>query len=251
MELVAATDRIVQAAAKAVWQLVFPPSCLACGQDMAETEGTERALLCETCLTETVAEARACQRCATDVGPYVDSSDGCLACRNERYRFDAAIRLGYYTGKLRRLCLAFKNQRREYLGQTLAELLLRYRGEELAAVQADLVVAVPLHPLRRLVRGYNQAELLAGYLAERLRVPHRSRILRRKRWTIPQSRLGQQQRRQNVAGAFAVRRWSRLNRLTVLLVDDILTTGSTCSEAARALKQAGARRVVVAVVARS
>jgi len=253
MGLVADADRTVQAAAVAVRQLVFPPACLACGDELDGTDsnGSDQVLLCDGCLSEIVAEAPACQRCATDVGEYVDTSGGCVACRGERYRFDAAIRLGHYTGKLRLLCLAFKEQRHEYVGRTLAELLWRYRGDELAALRADLVVAVPLHPLRRLVRGYNQAELLAGYLAERLNVPHRSHLLRRRRWTIPQSRLGRQQRRSNVTDAFVVRRRSRVDKLTVLLIDDILTTGSTCSEAARALKRAGARRVVVAVVARS
>jgi ComF family protein len=112
-------------------------------------------------------------------------------------------------------------------------------------------VSVPLHFMRRLQRGFNQAESLAGCLARQLNLPHRSRILRRVRRTRPQSELRRDDRRENVRGAFWARATADLRGSTVLLVDDILTTGATCSEAARALKAAGAARVVVAVIARS
>ena len=192
-----------------------------------------------------------CSRCAATVGPYSDTREGCLECRGERFRFDAAVRLGLYEGKLRRACLDFKLSRNEILGPALARLFLRERGDALRAVGADMVVAVPLHFIRRLRRGFNQAESLARTLATELNLPHRSRILKRIRKTMPQSELKRDARFGNVRDAFSARRTTDLRGATVLLVDDILTTGATCSEAARALKATGARRIVVAVLARS
>jgi predicted amidophosphoribosyltransferase len=103
--------------------------------------------------------------------------------------------------------------------------------------------------MRRLRRGYNQSEILARPLAGRLRLPCRPGWLRRGRRTPQQTLQPPAGRRENVRGAFRARAGAGLRGRTVLLVDDVLTTGSTAHEAARALRQAGAARVVVAVLA--
>jgi ComF family protein len=185
------------------------------------------------------------------VGPYVDTTDGCLKCRTTRFAFASVIRAGAYDGHLRMLCLRLKAQRNEYLGRVLADLLWEQQSDRLRAAGADCVVGVPLHWTRRLWRGFNQADVLARRLAGALQVPHGSRILSRTRQTAPQARLGVAERAGNVRDAFRARPRKCLQGGTVLLVDDILTTGSTCSEAARALRAAGAAVVHVAVVARA
>ena len=114
----------------------------------------------------------------------------------------------------------------------------------------DLVVAVPMHWRRRVVRGCNSAELISERLARSLRVPLARRLLKRRRNTLPQADLTPTQRRRNVRGAFAHRTGYDIKGAHVLLADDILTTGATCSEAAKVLKTAGAARVTVAVAAR-
>jgi ComF family protein len=233
---------------RAVRRVVYPPLCLACDADLDDAA----AHFCSTCLTEMIlADEPACERCASRVGPFVNTADGCLACRSEGHRFDAAIRLGRYADKLRDICLTFKSVHNELLGPALAKLFLAYQGDALRRVEADIVVAVPLHFVRRFQRGFNQAESLAQALARELKLRHRSRILNRVRRTRPQSELKRDERCDNVRDAFRARTAAELRGATVLLVDDILTTGATCSEAARALKAAGAARVVVAVVARS
>jgi predicted amidophosphoribosyltransferase len=107
-----------------------------------------------------------------------------------------------------------------------------------------------MHWRRRVRRGVNGAELLAERVACRLRVPLANRLLRRRRHTLPQSSLPRSERLENVRDAFVKRLAYHLEAAHVLLIDDILTTGSTCSEAARALKRGGAAQVTVAVVAR-
>jgi predicted amidophosphoribosyltransferase len=109
----------------------------------------------------------------------------------------------------------------------------------------------PLHWWRHWQRGHNQSEALARALARRLGVPCRPRWLRRVRHTPRQTQQPPSARADNVRGAFRARRGAPLAGTTVLLVDDVLTTGSTASEAARALRAAGAGRVVVAVLGRA
>jgi ComF family protein len=233
---------------QAVRGVLYPPLCLVCDADLRDHSD----YFCACCLAEMIAgDEPACVRCALRVGPFLDTSGGCAVCQREHHRFDAAIRLGSYTGKLRDTCLSFKSVHNELLGKALCKLFIRYQLPALRAVRASLVVSVPLHFIRRFQRGFNQAESLAGWLASELNLPHRSRILKRLRKTRPQSELRREDRRQNVRDAFWARPNSQLRGATVLLVDDILTTGATCSEAARALKAAGAARVVVAVLARS
>jgi ComF family protein len=228
--------------------VVYPPLCLVCDVDLENPHES----FCAACLGEMIrVDEPACQRCASRVGKYVDTSDGCLACRRQEHRFDAAVRLGIYDGKLRETCLSFKSVHNELLGPALTRLFLSYQSEFIRSVRADMVVAVPLHFVRRFLRGFNQAESLARCLAAELQLPHRSRILKRVRMTRPQSELKRDERRDNVHDAFRARPAADLKGATVLLVDDILTTGATCSDAARALKAAGAARVVVAIVARS
>jgi ComF family protein len=139
-------------------------------------------------------------------------------------------------------------------GEGLADLVGRIfaevRGESLKAVEVDLVTPVPLHWWRKWTRGYNQSEAVARELASALNVTFLPRLLRRIRWTPQQVQPTREARRENVKGAFRVCKGARLTGKTVLLVDDVMTTGSTLSEAAKVLRNAGADRVIVAVLAR-
>jgi ComF family protein len=140
-------------------------------------------------------------------------------------------------------------------GETLAEMIgglwAEFSESRLQEVAADVVIPVPLHWWRRWRRGYNQSEALAIMLASRLSLPCRTGWLRRIRHTRQQTSQTPTDRKENVRGAFRARFGTRVRGKKVLLVDDVLTTGNTCSEAARALCEAGAKQVVVAVLARS
>jgi ComF family protein len=114
----------------------------------------------------------------------------------------------------------------------------------------SLVVPIPHHWRRWYARGYNSAEAIAERLGKRLRIPVRLNVLRRIRHTPPQHKLPPSERRKNVRGAFVAKRRKELVGSTVLLVDDVLTTGSTCHYAAKALKEVGVKTVIVTCVAR-
>jgi len=227
-------------------QLLYPAVCDVCGESLLPEQGH----FCATCRTALTTDPHStCPRCASTVGPHVHLSDGCTRCRDVSFHFDAAIRLGPYQALLREQILRLKNWSGEWLATNLGELWAEQAESKLLKLGANVVIPVPLHWFRRVKRGYNQSAALAKLLARRLRLPCRPRWLRRVRNTPMQTAMTPAQRRENVRGAFAARRRPELRGKTVLLVDDVLTTGTTASEAARALKSGGAARVVVAVLA--
>jgi ComF family protein len=131
----------------------------------------------------------------------------------------------------------------------IAPLLGRLMAERARAFPTDLVVPVPLHRSRRRERGYDQSAMLAKHIGRELDIPVQPEALRRTRKTRQQTTLDAQSRRENVRGAFAAP--EPLSAGTILLVDDVYTTGATMSEAAGALLGAGAGRVVGVVFARA
>jgi ComF family protein len=225
--------------------LLFPATCLACE---AVTPGGP---FCESCADELrEASGRACPRCAMPTGPSARLDGGCSACRGRSLGFDAAVALGPYQGPIRAACLKLKHGPGAWLARWLADLVLDVHGPRLRAEHDPVVVPIPLHWRRSWRRGYNQAEALAIRFAERLGCP-RVRALRRVVAAPPLARLGRGRRAELLRGAFLALKARGVQGRSVLLVDDILTTGATCGAAARALKRAGARRVTAVVVARA
>jgi ComF family protein len=227
--------------------LLYPGACHVC--DVPLPPGADH--FCDPCRKAlTVDPLSHCPRCAGSVGPFAETADGCSHCRGVSFPFDKVLRLGPYDGRLRDVILRMKHGRGEPLAELVGELWVACAEPRLREVGATVVVPVPLHWWRRWQRGYNQSESLARPLALRLGVPLRTSCLRRTRNTPQQTSQTAAGRLQNVRGAFRAR-GAALAGQTVLLVDDVLTTGSTAAEAARALRGAGARRVVVAVLARA
>jgi ComF family protein len=159
--------------------------------------------------------------------------------------------MGSYSGELRELCLRLKHERNAWLASWLSGLFVDARRDVFSSLPPEtLVVPVPLHWWRQWERGYNQSEALAEGVAKQLKLPVR-RLLKRVVGTRKLAELGPTARNTVMRGAFRARARSKITGRTVLLVDDVLTTGATCSAAARSLKQAGAVRVVVCVIART
>jgi ComF family protein len=155
---------------------------------------------------------------------------------------------GHYRGTLERVLHAFKYERHDFFAAPLAELMetiLRRRAD----TAFDAIVPVPMHRSKRRRRGYNQAELLARVLAGRIGATCAPALLSKKKETPPQSKLARAARAGNVRQAFTASR--RTGGLSVLLVDDVSTTGETIRACAAALLRAGAARVCAAVLAKT
>lgn len=228
--------------------LLLPVACAGCDAEMA---AEHESPFCGECIGRLrLLRGANCTRCGAAV-PGAVARQRCYLCRGTKIWFDEAVALGEYDGLLRDWLLAMKDGRGELLALALAEMIWQQCRARLEAVLPDVVVPVPMHWRRRWVRGTNSAVLLAERLAQRLRAPLATDLLRRTRHTPPQFSLPPSERPANVRGAFAVRPGYHLREARVLVVDDILTTCSTCSAVARTLKQGGAGYVAVAVAART
>jgi ComF family protein len=207
--------------ARLILDLVFPPLCVGCRR-----RGDWLCANCRAGLTELGADG---------VLGRTGALDGAYAA----HAFDGALREAIHH-------LKYRGAR--HLAEPLGELLVE--SYWLGPLTADLIVPVPLHPSRQSERGYNQSELLARQLSAAISLPYDAGVLRRSRPTAAQTHLSAEERRRNVAGAFVA--GATLPKGTrVLLVDDVLTTGSTASACATALRSAGAAGVAAVTVARA
>ncbi|MBI1917390.1 MAG: ComF family protein [Planctomycetes bacterium] len=242
-----------RALSRGLVELIYPSACLICGSPPPATGGGGDDAVgpfCNACRNTLANDPQAaCPRCASTVGPFANVAGGCVRCHREPFAFEAVVRLGPYDGLLRAVVLRLKQSGSEALAEVVGELWGAARRDALRALAVDMIEPVPLHWWRRWRRGHNQSAALARGLATILGLPV-TFCLRRTRNTPKQTQQTATARRDNVRGAFRARRDPRLKGRSVLLVDDVLTTGSTASEAARALRDAGAARVVVAALAR-
>lgn len=217
---------------------LFPPQCRLCGDPAA---GAFR--LCAPCERDLPWLGSACGQCArpgTAITP-------CGRCQRRPPAFDSTVALFHYRPPVDYLLKRLKFSAELAVAPLLAELLAGHLAAH-AAPLPEALVPVPLHRGRLRERGFNQAALLAGRLGRQLGLPVTTGLCVRRRATEPQSLLSPVARRLNLRRAFAVRGTPPAH---VAVVDDVMTTGHTAGELARTLKQAGALRVDVWVIARA
>jgi len=191
-----------------------------------------------------------CARCGLPFAGDLTTPFECTNCRELELHFSSARSAVIAGGIVRDTIHRFKYQRQLWFENFLAGLFLREAVPALHDEHWDLIVPVPLHPLKRREREFNQAERLAIHLAAALKMPLNTKWLQRITPTATQTLLSRQERAANMRGAFAVRRGARLDGERVVLVDDVFTTGATTSACAGVLLAAGAGAVCVWTLAR-
>ena len=224
--------------------LIFPPSCLLCSALLDQPHKP----ICSICFDafEPIA-GTSCQQCGQ---PLLEvAQDRCLACTQQEPPL--TIRSAFaFGGPLGNLIIDLKHGKRDR-AKLLAALLMEAQIIE-TDWKLDLLIPVPLHKTRRRKRGFNQAELIGRTLAKNLNLRFRPNTLERLVNNQPQTQLqNRTQRRDNVRGVFHVSRPAQTAQKNVLLIDDVVTTGATLTESARALLQAGANRVYAVTLART
>lgn len=195
-----------------------------------------------------------CDICGeTLAGNSFSENQVCSSCHESRPHFVKAVAYGAYDGELRELIHLLKYERVEPAAAMLGRMLAEAIHKLGTLADSTCIVPVPLYRSKRRERGFNQAELIARAALKfgALRYQLRGDALERTRPTVSQIGLSRPQRVENLRGAFRVPHLNRVVGQTVLLVDDVLTTGTTASECARVLRRAGAEKVWVATVART
>lgn len=232
-------------ALRAARDLLLPRDCGVCGDPVTTDVAGNVCAGCLEAFEDLSFEGRRlCRHCALPL-----RGRRCRPCGRRRL-FEHAAAFGVFEGRLRDAVHALKFRPDESLGRDLGRLAARVARETAAFSGADLVVPVPLGRGRLVARGFNQAALLAREVACALGIPLDLVALRRVRASSGQSGSSRAERARNVRGAF-VAGAARVRGRTVLLVDDVLTTGATARECARALRAAGCRRVLVLALARA
>jgi len=231
---------IFRTGARWVLDFALPPRCAGCGTIVAEVHS-----FCPDCWTKVqFLGETGCETCGLPLAGTEQKACGrCLARPPRILRTRAAVS---YDALSRDLAIRLKYGRKVALARTMA----RYMAPLVSVEGERVIVPVPLHRSRLWSRGFNQSALVANELSRRLGVPSNPLALRRTRPTPPLKGMSQMQRRKAVAGAFDVRDRKAVAGKTVILVDDVLTTGSTADACARTLKRAGATRVELVTWAR-
>ncbi|MBI2640474.1 MAG: ComF family protein [Candidatus Sungbacteria bacterium] len=174
----------------------------------------------------------------------------CTACRKKSSIYAFLSPFLYNDEVIRGLVSSLKYQRVKSLGPTLGDMLTEYQQKfDVSLPRGALFIPIPLHTGRQRIRGFNQAELIAKRLGERLGLAMETGALLKVKKTTPQVELSAEERRKNVIDTFAVSKAMAVKGRTVLLLDDVKTTGATLEEAARVLKEAGAKKIWAITVA--
>jgi len=239
--------------ARGLFAAFFPSDCRICDSPLLNIS---RLPVCEACIAAIrPISGETCDVCGEGLPGLVrgEEANSCSACQESRPHFAKAAAFGAYDGELRELIHLLKYEQvlpaAGVLGAVLADAIGKLK---LAA--PVLVVPVPLHSSKRRQRRFNQAELIARAALKKLAqddLEFAPKVLVRVKPTVSQIGLTRPQRRENIRGAFQVVHPNRVKGRNILLVDDVLTTGTTASECARVLRKAGAEQVWVATAART
>ncbi|MFN2508616.1 MAG: double zinc ribbon domain-containing protein [Chthoniobacterales bacterium] len=232
---------------RAVASLFYPSLCAVCSSPVDDSR-----YLCAAC-SERVSriEPPFCATCSEPFRGAITEAFACANCAHRTLHFESAVSAFRSRGVVRKIVHEFKYGKQAHLKYPVAEWLAEALVDpRLEGRRFDALVPVPLHPTRQRERGFNQAELLTEVLSRRSGIPMQT-SLQRVRYTTTQTAFDRTERMENLHNAFRLRKNADVQGLRVLLIDDILTTGSTLSECARVLKAGGALSVHAATAARA
>lgn len=229
-----------------LFQFLLPPQCHCCEKFLEEGQKG----ICSDCLSKIQwIEPPFCSVCGTPFISKEVETHPCGACMTRKKYFTMARALGCYEGSLKEAIHRWKYQEKTYLtsfwGDWMAEGLYHYWDSKMF----DLLIPVPLHTQRLRERGFNQALLLVKVLSRRTGIPYRNRVLQKIRPTLPQVHLSGVERERGVRGSFHINGREALEGKSILLVDDVYTTGATVNECSKVLLAGGAERVDVLTLA--
>ena len=236
------TINYLRSAADRLLQLIYPRVCPVCGRILTRNIISQNPYICAECYGKlSFPEEPRCLKCSRPVSD--DSDEFCPTCLKSVRHFDRGSSLLIHDDAAKKILYDLKYSNKRDNADFLAFEAADRMKELLLLWNPDVMIPIPLHRKKTLSRGFNQAELLADRLSHLTDIPVDRVMLIRSRETSPQKGLDRDQRIKNIRGAFTVTDENCNSYRTVLLVDDIYTSGATLSETARVLKEAGVRTV--------
>ncbi len=230
---------------KAFSNFIFPPFCPICGNELKKNE----RLICEDCYSQIkTIESYFCRKCGA---PLIKNRKTCDYCKGKNFYFSKVRALGTFSSPLSEMIHLLKYDRKtliaERLGLLLGNLFISY--PELS--DTDVIIPVPLHRTRMRERGYNQSLLLAKKVSLISGKELCYKVVARTKATKSQTALDNEKRRENLKNAFSVVEPQKIKNKSVLVVDDVMTSGTTLDEIAKSLLESGADSVYGLILARA
>lgn len=208
-----------------VLNFLFPPACSVCGK-------IDSNWLCPKCRLRVERLEKSCV----------------MQIQNKKY--EKLLYIFQYESLVRKLILRYKFSNKAYLNHFFADRIVENEQNRELLQQYDMIIPVPMHKKKMQKRGYNQTELVANEVSKSLEIPVKRDILLKVMNTITQSKLGGKARQSNIQHAFFIKNDREVEDKKIILLDDIYTTGATSEECSRVLKEAGAKQVLVLVLAK-
>lgn len=229
--------------------LCYPAFCQACGKKSSVWDDN----LCQDCIKKIKKRLPPfCIKCGKQLTGDRDLKDKCNDCKNQAPYYDQAHSGFCYDGILKDLVHNFKYNKITSLSKEFTKLTVDFMHDYAIGINIDIILSIPMHPLRLFKREINASHVLAKDIAKKLGIKYSNRLLKKVKNTLPQSKLKRKKRINNVKNSFSVNKNKifDIKGKDILLVDDLFTTGSTVSECAKILKEAGSDRVEVITLAR-
>ena len=229
--------------------LLYPAQCRACGEKTSSWDQH----ICENCQKRIKRRLPPfCVKCGKQISGDPQIQNMCTDCKKEKIYFDHALSVFHYDGVLKELVHDFKYKKVTSLAAGFADLVVDFMKEYSMAKDTDIILSIPMHPWRLFKREVNASDILAKNIAKRLGRRYSTKILKKIKNTPPQSKLPRSERINNIKYSFSIHKnkETEIKDKNILLVDDLLTTGSTVNECARLLKGASSGRIEVITLAR-
>ncbi len=214
--------------------VLYPRTCCFCGK-------VSKTSMCDVCAKEIVyIEEPRCKRCGKPIRS--EEAEFCYDCGEHTVHYDQGLSIWVHKGPVKWSVYQFKYHNQRIYGEFYVSEWYRLYKSQLEEWGVDLIIPIPLHKRRKRKRGYNQAEILAKHLSRLSGIPMDPDAVVRVHNTRPQKELSHKQRKQNLRQAFRIQKdWKPVN--SVLLIDDIYTTGNTIDTVAKILKEKGVGKV--------
>ena len=202
--------------------------------------------VCGVC--KKISKESLCKKCEIKIKQY--EINKVKEYKDNQFYFDESLHIFKYEDIIRKMLVEYKFQEKSYLYKTFSKIILK--NEKICGKfkKYDIIIPVPIHKKRRLVRGYNQTELIAKEIAKNTNLRIENQVLFKHKNIVSQSELNKSNRKQNVKNAFIIKDEEKVKNKKVLIFDDIYTTGSTANECSKILKNAGASKIGILTIAK-